>query len=146
MTAFNPAFLNSMQTLTSNILKSTQQGGLLLYARHQVTLAYPKSVVANPKYGVVSSASDKPELMELDPQPAVEIRDQFRVVDGTTVKLGDALVYNLVQTYTRDQLVGAAFWMIDGRKYKIVPGTLKNLTNGIFWEVILKRMEETDCA
>ena len=137
---FNPRILNRLRGVTDTVLKTVQNSGVLIYARHNVTMVKRVLPTKVDKYGFQGQNVDHKTVMF--PQPSVDLRDQFRQRDGVVVNLGDVRLYNIPQTYTREQLLDDTdFYIIDGVEYDIVNGTLKDMQSGLFWEVILKRRE-----
>lgn len=137
---FNPRILNRLRGVTDTVLKTVQNSGVLIYARHNVTMVKRIQPTKVDKYGFQGQSVDHKTVMF--PQPSVDLRDQLRQRDGVVVNLGDVKMYNIPQTYTREQLLDDTdFYIIDGVEYDIVNGTLKDMQSGIFWEVILKRRE-----
>lgn len=137
---FNPRILNRLRGVTDTVLKTVQNSGVLIYARHNVTMVKRVQPTKVDKYGFHGQNVDHKTVMF--PQPSVDLRDQFRQRDGIVVNLGDVRLYNIPQTYTKEQLLDDTdFYIIDGVEYDIVLGTLKDMQSGIFWEMILKRRE-----
>ena len=138
---FNPRIRNSLIKVADKVLKAVEKPGVLLYARHNVQICIRMQSGAKQQYGFQGKQDDK--AITMSPQPAVDLRTQYRVKDGTVIAIGDARLYNIPQTYTRDMLTSASFFLIDGVEYNHVGGTLKDQVSGIFWEMILKKRENS---
>lgn len=137
---FNPRILNNLRNVANKVLLSVQKSGVALYARHNVQICTRMQGGQKLQYGFQGASQDK--RIPMDPQPIVDLRTQYRVKDGAVVAIGDAKLSNIPQKYTRDQLVNASFYLIDGVEYNHVGGTLKDQASGIFWEMILKKREQ----
>lgn len=142
MTAgFNDRILNNLVNVADKVLKTTQKAGVLLYARHNVQIVKRLAPGKKPQYGFIGEPVD--QKIQLDPQPSVDLRTQFRHRDGIVVTIGDAKLSNIPQTYTREELTQASHFLIDDQEYYYVGGSLKDQVAGIFWELVLKKREQT---
>ncbi len=141
MTAvFDPSLLNVFRDVTNDVLQSVQEAGVLLYARHQVTMVFRAQNAKLPQYGFQGNSQD--QKVVFDPQPEVDLRTQYRQRDGIVVAIGDAKLSKIPQSYTRDQLTkDVSHFLIDNDVYTYVGGSLKDISSGIFWEIILKKEE-----
>jgi hypothetical protein len=139
-TPFNPNILDRLRNVTDTVLKTVQKSGVLLYARHNVRMVKRNEPHKINAYGFQGQYTDTITVM--DPQPSVDLRDQYRQRDGIVINVGDARLFNIPQTYTKQDLIDDVdFFLIDDVEYDIVQGTLKDQQSGIFWEVIIKRRE-----
>lgn len=141
MTAvFDPSLLNVFRDVTNDVLQSVQEAGVLLYARHQVTMVFRAQSAKLPQYGFQGNSQD--QKVVFDPQPEVDLRTQYRQRDGIVVAVGDAKLSKIPQIYTRDQLTkDVTHFLIGGDVYTYVGGSIKDISSGIFWEIILKKEE-----
>lgn len=136
-------FLKDIQGVTRNILKSIEQQGLLLYATYDVYLVTELVVGEDRAAGIAGEKITKKAKME--PSPRMELNTKLHQEDGIVQKMGVAKLWNIVasdqegQNYTRKQLEGASYFLIDGTPYDLVEGSLTRQQNGIFWEAVLKR-------
>lgn len=138
--AFDTGLLDIFRNVADSTLKSVQDSGVLLYARHQVMICTRMQGGAIRQYGFQGSPQDKKVLMY--PQPKVDLRTQYRAKEGAVIPIGDARLSNIPQSsYTREDLTNADFFLIDGVEYNHVNGTLKDSASGIFFELILKKRE-----
>ncbi len=141
MTAvFDPSLLNVFRDVTNDVLQSVQEAGVLLYARHRVTMVFRAQNAKLPQYGFQGNSQD--QKVVFDPQPEVDLRTQYRQRDGIVVAVGDAKLSKIPQSYTRDQLTKeVTHFLIDNDVYTYVGGSIKDISSGIFWEIILKKEE-----
>lgn len=141
MTAgFNPSLMNTLRNVTKNVLQATQGAGVVFSARHNVKMVIRQQAAKISQYGFQGKRNDSETIF--DPQPDVDLRTQYRQRDGIVVAVGDAKLSKLSQTYTREQITAATHFLIDGVEYDYVGGTLKDLSSGIFWELILRKREQ----
>ena len=73
---------------------------------------------------------------EITPRPKLEIRDQWRSVNGVATKIGDVKA-TITRTITSAQLTGASWFTIGSVRYTIVQGETKR--GPYEWTVVLKR-------
>lgn len=138
---------DDLRTLTQNIarevLTELDQDGLLTYNIYPVYLVYETIINADAAKGDPGESIQKKEKMI--PGPKIEVNTKLYLDDGVTQKMGTARLTNIIasddesQKYTRLQLEGASFFLIDGSEYSLVEGGLTRSSNGIYWEAVLIR-------
>lgn len=136
MSVYDDGFRAEMVALHDELLTDFQADGLV-FAEHEVKLATVTAVTgANPDQGTPGTTTVAYAVIA--PRPAVNLRAQWRSRDGIAVQVGDALV-KVSRVYSRAALTGAAWWTIDGERYTLVEGELREEPNGLTWAAILKR-------
>lgn len=143
---FDPAILNILKDSVTLVQEVTEDVGVSFGARHRVslvTILKPTQTESFGFRGVPSQTEQQPIIHEMTPQPIAEIRDQLRYVDGQVVNLGDARLKNIVTSrYSREMLQAADYILVDGDKYDLIKGSIKEASGGIFLECVLKRIEQ----
>lgn len=134
--AFDPAFLNDMRALRDEVMGELADDGFVLAAEPSVALVQVTYTLPNP------AAEDPGTPFEvvtaIEPRPTVKLKAVWRSLEGVTVKLADATVAVSRQVPEAD-LLGAAWWEIDGEKYDLIGGGLK--ARPLVWEALLLRRQ-----
>lgn len=135
--------LNCFQDDMRCILSDLDNDGLLIDSFYDVYLVYETEYGGNPGAGIPGEVIVDKQLMS--PSPKVEINTKIFGSEGILIKEGTARVSRITASdrkggsYSREQLEGASYWLIDGVEYDIVSGGLTRQSNGFFWEAILQR-------
>lgn len=140
------SMLEQLQDDVRDALSDLSESGELLYGFYKVFLV---NNVYGEDFGFLGEA---PEIIDVNktqitPAPRVEVNTKMYVNNEIIVKAGKARVTQIIASdncdkkYTREDLEGADYWLIDGSPYTLIEGGLKRLSNGIFWEAILERKQ-----
>lgn len=134
------SLLEEIQADIEDILIGIEDDGLLLYARHKVTLVTEQVTGRNALAGVPGHTELIKNVMK--PSPMVEINTAMSEDFGVIMKEGNAKVSRILSSrYSRAQLEGASYWLIDDSPYTLVEGSLKEDRNGFYWSLVLVRKQ-----
>lgn len=131
------------QDIVRDVLTDLDNSGLLVYAVYPVDLVYQTVINSNAAKG--DPGETITQVKRMSPSPKIDVNTKLYLSDGVTQKMGTARIYNIVASdtpsskYTREDLEGAAFWLIDGDEYSLVEGGLTRASNGVYWEAVLIR-------
>jgi hypothetical protein len=146
MSYFDDEILNIFRDVTDITMSVTQQVGVRVTARHNVTMVNIVSPTKKRQYGFQGTSSNterQPSKTVFDPQPRVKIKKQYRSINGLATAMGDALVSNIMNgKYTRNMLEEASYFLIDDEIYDLVKGQVKEEPNGVFLSMIVSRREQ----
>ena len=118
MTDFNETTLCNIKDVVDTVLTTLTKDGVYFAGRHKVFLVKEKHVGEDQALGIVGTIVK--ERVEIVPVPVIDLRTQFRTIDGQVMKMGEASFSNLSQNYTREQIEGADYIEIDGSAYKLI--------------------------
>lgn len=118
-TDYNDAIRQSILAI-SDINQAAAEGAGLVFSEYDVRLATETTAGANAAKGQDGTTVTTYKL--LDPRPRVDLRTQYRTIDGTPVRVGDALVECSRGAAVRTDFETAAWVEVNGDRYTVVNG------------------------
>ena len=138
----NSSLLDDIQDIVRDVLIDLDDAGVLTYGYQEVYLVY-ETTIKEGIYGRPPEVIKQTEMMSPSPRVALntKIYNEEEIITKTgTAKLSQVPASNRNGVnYTREQIEGASYFLLDGNKYDIVDGGLGRDPAGIFWEITLKR-------
>ncbi len=148
MTCNDSDLRKEAQDIVRDVLTDLDNSNMLTYAVYSVDLVYETVINADAAKGDPGETIQTKKRMS--PSPKTEVNTKLYLEDGVTQKMGTARISNIIasddstQKYTRLDLEGASYWLIDGSEYSLVEGGLTRSTNGIYWEAVLIRRKQNN--
>lgn len=133
------------QDLARDILTELYCDGLLSYAVYDIYIVYETIINEDPAAGVPGELIVN--KVKMVPPPRIEVETYLRQSDGVIKKYGETRMRNIVASdssnkkFTRSDLEGAAYFLVDGSPYIIEEGSLLRENNGIYWSAKIKRKD-----
>ena len=141
---FDPNFLNRIRGVVDGVMSSVQASGVNIRAHHVVEIVSVTRIGARPAAG--SKGESHYDRKRIEPNPPVKYTGKWiqDSVSGSRMLQGDVTVEQIPQLkFTREQLMRADFWLIDGEAFKVLnAGVDDPEQNCIFWRAVLKRAQQ----
>lgn len=140
---WNDSFRAEMGGIRDEILRDLGADGLVF--SQEVGAILVTTTWANPRPDIGDPGTPTHTYLQPEPRAGVVLKEQYRTVDGTARKVGDAKL-TVTRQVTQEQML-AGYWLIDaelingvpvgGERYDLVQGHLKQ--KALSWEAVLIR-------
>lgn len=133
------------QNLAREILTELYYDGLLSYAVYDICIVYETVINQDASAGLPGEKILT--KVNMIPPPRIEVETYLKQEDGVIKKFGETRMKNIVASdtqglkFTRADLEGASYFLVDGTQYIIEEGSLLREPNGIYWSAKIKRRE-----
>jgi hypothetical protein len=129
--SYDDSFRQEMVGVMDEVFSGLQADGLVP-REDAVRLAYVTRAGEDRAAG--EPGAEDVEYTTIEPRPKVDPRAQWRVIDGATVLVGDALL-KISRSVTEEALTTADWVEVGGEAFTLVAGRLKK--GAFFWEAVV---------